>query len=136
MIQEKDRRFASRILDRLDKLDNDSLQAYLMRLIEDKGFLESVFNTIREGIIVIDGDLKISFINAAAKPMLGISQDDIGQGIEKFFRQFPWQELIANDAKLPSASRREIEIFYPEHRFLSFYIMPISRQIALWAGVG
>lgn len=125
-IQPKDRKFADRILKRLDKLDNDSLQAYLLRLINDKGFLESVFNTIREGIIVIDSSLRIQFVNSAAKPLLGISPDDIGQPITKFFRQLPWEQLLSKDVRLPAASRREIEVFYPEHRFLSFYLMPIA----------
>lgn len=122
----KDRKFADRILQRLDKLDNDSLQAYLLRLINDKGFLESVFNTIREGIIVIDSSLKIQFVNSAAKPLLGISQEDTGQDIGKFFKHFPWKQLLNTQVKLPAASRREVEVFYPEHRFLSFYLMPIA----------
>ena len=75
----KDRKFADKILQHLDKLDNASLQRYLLRLINDKGFLESIFNTIREGIIVIDGNLNIQFVNSACKPMLGISQEDIGK---------------------------------------------------------
>ena len=128
MIPDKNKAFAKRLLRRLDKLDNDSLQAYLSRIIEEQGFLESVFNTIHEAIIVIDGDFKIAFANSACKPMLGIGLEDIGQSIEKFFRQFPWQDYVGKDAKLPSASRREIEVFYPVHRFLSFYIMPIARQ--------
>lgn len=125
---EKERRFADRILQRLDKLDNDSLQAYLLRLINDKGFLESVFNTIREGIIVIDGSLHICFVNAAAKPLLGIGHDDIGEHIGKFFKQFPWQDMFSGEGRIPAVSRREIEIFYPEHRFLSFYLMPVTRN--------
>ncbi len=123
---DKQKRFADRLLNRLDKLDNDSLQAYLLRLINDKGFLESIFNTIREGVIVIDSSLRIQFVNSAAKPLLGISPEDIGQSIGKFFKQLPWQELMRQDIQLPAATRREIEVFYPEHRFLSFYIMPIA----------
>ena len=122
----KDRKFADRLMQRLDKLDHSSLQSYLLKLINDRGFLESIFNTIREGIIVIDNELTIQFVNSAAKPMLGISQEDVGQKISMFFRQFPWEQLLGEGARLPSASRREIEVFYPEHRFLSFYLMPVA----------
>ena len=118
----KDRKFADKILQHLDKLDNASLQAYLLRLINDKGFLESIFNTIREAVIVIDGNLNIQFVNSACKPMLGITQEDVGKGIASFFRMIPWQQLLDKSSRIPSASRREIEIFYPEHRFLSFYL--------------
>lgn len=124
----KDRKFADRILQRLDKLDNASLQAYLLRLINDRGFLENIFNTIAEGVIVIDNELNIQFVNSAAKPLLGITHENLGQKISMFFRQFPWEQLLEGDRRLPSASRREIEIFYPEHRFLSFYLMPVSDE--------
>ena len=119
--------FTERLLSRLDKLDSISLQTYLLRLINEKGFLESVFSTIREAVIVISEDLRIVFVNSAAKPMLGISQSDTGQYIGKFLREIPWSSLISS-SPLPASSRREIEVFYPEHRFLSFYIMPISAQ--------
>ena len=121
------RQFTDRLLSRLDKLDSDSLQTYLLRLINEKGFLESVFSTIREAVIVISEDLRIEFVNSAAKPMLGISPSDTGQYIGKFLREIPWASLIST-SPLPASSRREIEVFYPEHRFLSFYIMPISSQ--------
>ena len=124
----KDRKFADKILQHLDKLDNASLQTYLLRLINDKGFLESIFNTIREGIIVIDGNLSIQFVNSACKPMLGISQEDVGKEIASFFKMLPWHQLLDKSSRMPSASRREIEIFYPEHRFLSFYLMPIADE--------
>ena len=124
----KDRKFADKILQHLDKLDNASLQSYLLRLINDKGFLESIFNTIREAVIVVDGHLNIQFVNSACKPMLGISQEDVGKGIASFFRMLPWQQLLDKSSRIPSASRREIEIFYPEHRFLSFYLMPITDE--------
>ena len=124
----KDSRFTDRILQNIDKLDNERLQAYLLRFINDKGFLESIFNTIREGIIVIDGGLNIRFVNSAAKSLLGISQEDIGKSIAFFFRQFPWENMLKGNAKIPAASRREREVFYPEHRFLSFYLMPVTES--------
>ena len=127
---QKEKRFARKLIERLDKLDNASLQVYMQRLMNEKGFLESIFNTIGEAIIVVDGELKIRFLNSAAKPMLGISTDDIGQPIEKYFRQLPWHEIVPKNAKMPSSSRREVEVFYPEHRFLSFYVMPIAENSA------
>ena len=127
---QKDKRFARKLIERLDKLDNASLQVYMQHLMNEKGFLESIFNTIREAIIVIDGDLRLRFVNSAAKPLLGIDTEDIGQSIEKFFRQLPWNEIIPRNARMPSSSRREVEIFYPEHRFLSFYIMPVANSAA------
>ena len=122
-------KFYDRLLERLDRLDPASLQAYLLRLIKEKGFFENVFNTIREGIIVIDNDLKIRFINHAACSLLGIDQDAIGTFIGTYFKQLVWEELRDTDPESwGTYSRRELEVFYPEHRFLSFYLLPVAER--------
>ena len=53
---QKEKRFARKLIERLDKLDNASLQVYMQHLMNEKGFLESIFNTIREAVIVIEGN--------------------------------------------------------------------------------
>ena len=113
----------------MDRLDPSSLQVYLMRLIREKGFLEGIFNTIREGLIVIDNNLKIRIINTAAIEMFGISEDAVGQYIGKYFKQFDWEELLrVSPESWGRFSRREMEVFYPQRRFLSFYLMPVPER--------
>lgn len=117
--------FYDRLRERLEKLDKSSLQKYLGRVLDEKGFFESIFDTLREGIIVIDNALRIQVANPAALHLFGMPAEAVGAPIGKYFRQIDWSELL----KLPKEqwgrfSRREIEIFYPERRFLSFYLLP------------
>ena len=117
--------FYDRLQDRLDRLDPASLRRYLQQAISEKGFFEEIFDTLREGIIVIDNALRIQVANPAALRLFGMPEDAVGQPIGKFFRQVDWSELL----RLPASewgrfSRQEIEIFYPERRFLSFYLLP------------
>ena len=125
----KSKNFYDRLVERMDRLDPSSLQTYLLRLINEKGFFEGIFNTIREGIIVIDNKLKIRFVNSACETLLGIGPSDVDQYIGRFIKHLDWDEMLSAD---PNAwgnfSRREMEVFYPEHRFLTFYIMPVAER--------
>lgn len=117
--------FYERLRGRLDRLDNDSLQKLLSRLMNDKSFFEEIFDTVREGIIVIDNRLRIQVANPAALQLFGLPKEAVGEPIGKYFRQINWTSLL----ELPPGewgrfSRRQIQIFYPERRFVSFYLLP------------
>lgn len=117
--------FYDRLKARLGKLDNASLQKLILMLIREKGFFEDIFDTVKEGIIVIDSRLCIQIANPAALQLFGMPEEAIGEPIAKYFRQIDWSELL----RIPASqwgrfSRREIQIFYPERRFLSFYLLP------------
>ena len=128
-MDKKSTSFYDRLIDRMDRIDPSSLQVYLMRLLREKGFLEGIFNTLREGLIVIDNNLKIRIINTAALEMFGISEDAVGQYIGKYFKHFDWEELLhVSPENWGRFSRRELEVFYPQHRFLSFYLMPVPER--------
>lgn len=128
-MEKPSKNFYDRMVDRLDRLDPSSLQLYLLRLMKEKGFLEGIFNSIKEGIIVIDNTLRIRIINTAALNLFGIKEDAVGQYIGKHFKQFAWDELLqVPPENWGRFSRRELEVFYPERRFLSFYLMPVPER--------
>ncbi len=122
-------KFSERLMDTLDRLDPVTLRSYLLRVLREEEFLGGILNSLREGIIVIDTGLRVRSINPAARQMFGINEDAVGQPIAKYLKQFAWEDLL----RIPSDSwgrfsRREMEIFYPEHRFLSFYLMPVPER--------
>jgi len=119
--------FLDRLIDRMDRLDPASLQTYVLRLVRERGFLETIFNTIREGVIVIDRGRRIRFINHGAQALLGIAEDAGSQRIERYLREVEWGPLLnADPEQWHRVSRQEIEVFYPRHRYLSFYVVPVS----------
>jgi two-component system, sporulation sensor kinase E len=120
--------FLEKLVERLDRLDAGSLQTQFLRLAGDKGLLETIFHAIQEGLIVLDGHSRISYANRAAEKMFGFRLDSAaGQPISRFLREIDWDLLLDLDGdewtKLVS---REIEITYPEHRFVDFYIVPLA----------
>ncbi len=120
--------FLDKLMGRLDRIDPDSLQAQFFRLAREKGFLETIFHTVREGIIVVNHDAQIVFVNSAAAQMLGFDVEDaVGQRIGRYLPGPDWQSVFASDEKAWSQIvSREIEVSYPEHRFLAFYIVPLN----------
>ena len=121
--------FLERLLERVDQLDASGVQSYISRLAKEKGVLNTIFNTIREGVIVIDRSLEMEFINQAAYDLLGIPDDSINKPIQRFLKDINWESLLDNNSRQWELfSRQEIEVFYPKHRFLNFYMVPIKGE--------
>lgn len=120
--------FLGKLFDRLDKLDAGSLQTQFLRLAGEKGLLETIFHALQEGIIVLDDKGRIAYANRGAERLLGFSVDGArGQPIARHLREIEWDLVLDLEAsewsKLVS---REIEISYPQHRFVDFYIVPLA----------
>jgi signal transduction histidine kinase len=119
--------FLERFLERIDSIDSNSVQAYILRLSRDKGFLETVFNAIQEGILVVDRHLKINYYNHAAKELLGLPDDLENIRLSQFLHDVDWRRILQQDEEeWCRISRQEIEILYPAHRFLQFYLVPVE----------
>src|SRR5256714_2476686 len=114
--------FLDKLIGRLGKIDASEVQNYFLRLAQEKGFLETVFNAIQEGIIVTDGNGRITYMNEAACDLFGLeNQDSIGKRLDERVRGLDWQSLAGTQGPIT----RDIEIFYPANRFINFYIVPL-----------
>ena len=119
--------FLDKLIGRIDRVDPQSLQSFVLKLSREKGFLETLFNTIQEGIIVSAADGRISYLNAAAAEMLGLDVEQaVGEALGRFLRDLDWKKIWSADKEEWSkVMTHEVEVFYPRHRFLSFYIVPL-----------
>ncbi len=120
--------FVDKLVDRLDKLDPGSLQTQFLHLVKEKGLLETIFHAIQEGIIVVDGQGVITYANRAAETLCGFSLDRaLQQPIQRFIKEIDWASILELDEEEWSRLvTREIEISYPEQRFIEFYLVPLS----------
>ena len=117
--------FLDRLISRLDKLDPNNIQACILHLAQEKGFLETVFNSIKEGIVVIDKHLRVQYANKAAVDMLGFPDNMHEQRISRFLRDIDWKLILHEDEnEWYKLSRRDVIVYYPRRRILSFYIVP------------
>lgn len=126
-----------RVLGRIDNLDTINLTNLVKKLARERSLLETVFNTALEGILVIDGTGIVEFANAAGMRLIGFKESDVGEAT--LWRLIPGlrDSLGAGgeQALKNSMSSREIELTYPERRFVRLYIMPIEHEEGGASGV-
>jgi PAS domain S-box-containing protein len=116
-----------RVLGRLDRLDSVNLANLVQRLARERGVFEDIFNTLQEGVLVIDADGRIEYANAASQRLIGLGAEALTG--ETLWRLVPGLRasleapLDAADAAPPVVSR-EFELTYPEPRSVRLYMVP------------
>jgi signal transduction histidine kinase len=114
--------FLEKLIGRLGKIGPEEVQNYFLRLAQEKGFLETVFNAIQEGIIVTDSNGRITYLNQAACELFGLeAEESIGKPLDERVRGLDWKSLTQSGGPVS----RDIEIFYPANRVINFYIVPL-----------
>jgi signal transduction histidine kinase len=114
--------FLEKLIERLGRIGPEEVQNYFLRLAQEKGFLETVFNAIQEGIIVTDSKGRITYLNEAASGLFGLEGGDvIGKRLDERIRGLDWESLTKSSGPVS----HDMEIFYPQNRFINFYIVPL-----------
>jgi len=114
--------FLEKLIERLGRIGPEEVQNYFLRLAQEKGFLETVFNAIHEGIVVTDSNGRVTYLNDAACKLFGLeAADAIGKRLDERVRGLDWDSLTQSGGPVS----RDMEIFYPENRFINFYIVPL-----------
>jgi two-component system, sporulation sensor kinase E len=126
--------FLEKLIERLGRIGPADVQNYFLRLAQEKGFLETVFNAIQEGIIVTDSKGRITYLNDAACGLFGLEAGEaIGKRLDERIRGLDWGSLTQSGGPVS----HDMEIFYPQNRFINFYVVPLvmeSREVAVAGG--
>src|SRR5438105_3976700 len=122
--------FLDKVLGRITRLDAEGLQFVMQRLANERSLLETLFNTIEDGVLVVDEKARILYFNQAVTKLLGLpSQGTEGRPISEVLPDLDWARLSALDsAGGPRVTRHELEVAYPRPRFLSLYVAPLDGE--------
>ena len=122
--------FLDKVLGRIGRLDAEGLQTVVQRLARERSFLETLFNTIEDGVLVLDEGGRIIYFNHAVTELLGLhSTTAEGQPITRFLPDLDWVKLSAMDAAGgKQVVRHEFEVRYPRPRFLRLYAAPLDGE--------
>jgi len=122
--------FLDKLIARIDRMDPKSLQGHFLHLAQERGLLETIFQSIQEGVLVLDLEGRLSYANRAAGHLLGFNVDtSLGRPVQRYLRDLEWERILDGDAdEWSKLITQEIEITYPEHRFLSFYMVPLAED--------
>jgi two-component system, sporulation sensor kinase E len=119
------RGFLEKLIERIGLVQPGDVQNYLVEIAREKGFLETIFNAILEGVIVTDPAGRIIYLNRAACGFFGVdAESSIGKPLGEVVRGLD----IGQTSGPGEVVSRDLEIFYPENRFLNFYIVPLMSE--------
>ena len=104
-----------KLIGRIDHIKEEDLQRFFVKLAEQQGFFQQVFEASKG---------KILFVNQAALKLLDKERGQITPEDFCIFlgRDCTWDTIQQSR----TAVSRDVEIFYPEHKFLNIFISPIG----------
>ncbi len=129
--------FLDRVLGRIGRLDAEGLQTVIQRLARERAFLETLFKSIEDGVLVVDENENVLYFNRAVTRLLGLPPQGVeGQPISRWLPELDWRKLASFDrAGGTHVVRQEIEVTYPRPRFLSLYVAPLDGEAAGSSGL-
>jgi signal transduction histidine kinase len=117
--------FLEKLIERVGRIGPEDVQNYFLRLAQEKGFLETVFNAIQEGIIVTDSKGRVTYLNDAACALFGLeAAEAIGKRLDERIGGLDWGSLTQSAGPVS----HDMEIFYPQNRFINFYVVPLVME--------
>jgi two-component system, sporulation sensor kinase E len=122
--------FLDKVLGRIGRLDAEGLQTVVQRLASERSFLETLFNTIEDGVLVVDSNGRIAYFNQAVTQLLGLKSDDAeGRPIADFLPEVDWKSLNRRETTGGQrVIRHEFEVSFPRPRFLRLYAAPLDGE--------
>ena len=129
--------FLDKVLGRIGRLDAEGLQTVVQRLARERVFLETLFNAIEDGVLVVDEKSRVLYVNHSAARLLGLQTTAIeGENITEIIPELEWKKILAHDLDgSAGVVRHEFEIQYPRHRFLRLYAAPLDGDALGSSGV-
>ena len=95
----------------IGKLDAEHLREQYSLVADELAYSEMIFHTMSEGFLVLDERGNVKWSNPAAEKLLGMKPEDI---------------LPTFTIPLGKASKREVEITYPDPRILEVQTIPMG----------
>jgi PAS domain S-box-containing protein len=122
--------FLDKVLGRIGRLDTEGLQTVVQRLARERNFLETLFNAIEDGVLVLDEQGRVIYFNQAVTQLLNWRPDEVeGRPISEFLPELDWKSLTAQAAERgPRVARHEFEVSYPRPKFLRLYAAPLDGE--------
>ena len=122
--------FAGKFLRKLKKIDSEQIESFLAQVLREKTFLEVIFNSMTEGVIVVEQGQKVVFLNDAAKGLLGLGREkSLGKPLGKLLRVKILLDVAEEfEQKKEPIRQREVTLRAPERRVYSLTVVPIENE--------
>ncbi|MCC5875411.1 MAG: PAS domain-containing protein [Candidatus Sumerlaeia bacterium] len=129
----RDTTFAGKFLQKIKKVDTEQLEQFLGQILKEKTFLEAIYDSLTEGVLVAEQGSRIVFVNEAARKLLGLgSNDKFDRPLREVLRDPSLRALVDefNESTEP-IRQREIRVKHPRSATYSLTVVPIENDDAL-----
>jgi PAS domain S-box-containing protein len=121
--------FLDKVLGRIGRLDAEGLQTVVQRLARERSFLETLFNTIEDGVLVVDETGRVIYFNQAVSRLIGLPPDAEDLQVADILPELDWGTISnADHSGGKRVVRHEFEVHYPRPRFLRLYAAPLDGE--------
>ena len=129
------RDFFNKVAEHIDKLDAEGQRKQYRLLVEELSFYESVFRSLREGVLVVDAAGNTVYANEAVARLTGFDGAKAkGRPVRHLLPDWDWDNLLAPSGEGRGWTRQascELEVTYPEHRILEVQSTPSANGTVL-----
>ena len=129
------RGFFNKVAEHIDKLDAEGQRKQYRLLVEELSFYESVFSSLREGVLVVDAAGTTVYANEAVARLTGFDGAKAkGRPVRHILPDWDWDNLLAPSNEGRGWTRQascEIEVTYPERRILEVQATPSANGTVL-----
>ncbi|MFN7340011.1 MAG: sensor histidine kinase [Opitutia bacterium] len=113
-----------RLLGRVEDLDPRNLAILARRIDRERHLMETVLETLREGVLVLTEDNRVAYANPAALTLAGLPPEAATAAEPA---RFSPELATALEGDIGGAARsREIEVAYPEPRILRVHLAAVE----------
>ncbi len=91
--------FLDKVLGRIGRLDAEGFQTVVQRLARERSFLETLFNTIEDGVLVVDENGRAIYFNQAVTRLIGLQSGDEEQHVSKILPELDWKTISRDDSR-------------------------------------
>src|ERR1019366_6998625 len=86
-----------KVLGRIGRLDTEGLQTVVQRLARERRFLETLFQTIEDGVLVTDEQGRVIYFNQAVTRLIGLPPDAEETHIADILPEVDWEKILRLD---------------------------------------
>lgn len=101
----------------------------------EKRKLEVILETLSDGVLVVDRDMKMMMANGAAVTILGLGSRNIqGRPVMEVILNHHLLDLIQDVNRTYQALESELHLYYPQNRQLHVSLAPLKDETGMLAG--
>jgi PAS domain-containing protein len=107
-------RFWEKLIDKIENIDKGKIRQYIGELLWERGLLENIFNSLAEGILVLDFDNNPVYVNKRLNEIMSIDVNDLFGSFSFYDKRLAYLILESKE----EFKDESVEIMEPHHRLL------------------